>query len=673
MSQFAARFGQPSSVIQAADVALRGAGLTPGPAAANGLVIPVSTTVGQATTSLHTSFSDYKLSSGRIAYANTAAPQLPNELASQAMAIIGLNNLATPVSTPPTPATASGDKASVDAAAQAAGPAACSAAKSEAGSSGGWTYPQLATAYSIKSLYAQGHLGAGTRIALFELDPWSTSDVSAFQKCYGTNVSIKSVKVDGGDGKGAGEGEAALDIDTVIGLAPKAKLTVYDAPEANYGGSTIDEYTKIFDDDKAQIVSTSYGLCESFVQQSYPGLIASENTLFEQAATEGISVFAASGDTGSEGCLRANETTGLAVLDPASQPFVTSVGGTDLTALGPPPAEHVWNEGVASKEDAGGGGVSSVWTMPAWQSGPGVINSNSSSAPCNASSGYCREVPDVSASADPTHGYVIRHNGAWQSDGGTSAATPLWAAMLADIESSSSPVYRAGFLNPLLYSAGATSATSFNDITAGNNDYTGTNNGLYPATAGYDMASGLGSPIAAGLASDITATNSKIAFTDAPGTGAPPAYLGTHKVKQFTALSCTEGNTYTNISGPDGKVSFNPSLVCEQVGDGWATWSNGYTGDVYWDNTDIGGSTTLTLTLPKGTRAFYFYAEPDEFETFDLQATAQNGTTSGPLQVYGLAGAQYFGFYGNGPGTDIKTITVSCDDDFAVGEMGIAK
>jgi subtilase family serine protease len=180
-----------------------------------------------------------------------------------------------------------------------------------------------------------------------------------------------------------------------------------------------------------------------------------------------MSVVAASGDSGSEGCYRVNESTALATLDPASQPFVTSVGGTDLTSVGTPPGERVWNEGVASKAGAGGGGISSVWPMPAWQSGPGVINPDSSGTPCGAASGYCREVPDVSASADPVHGYIIRLDGKWQDNGGTSAATPLWAAMLADIESASSPVYRAGFLNPLLYSSAATSATGFNDITVG--------------------------------------------------------------------------------------------------------------------------------------------------------------------------------------------------------------
>src|SRR6202035_1468940 len=153
----------------------------------------------------------------------------------------------------------------------------------------------------------------------------------------------------------------------------------------------VDEYTKIFDSDQVSIISSSYGLCESRVNSTSPGLITSENTLFEQGATEGMSVFAASGDSGSEGCDRATgDTKDLAVLDQSAQPFVTSVGGTDLTALGPAPTEKVWNEGLSSGAGAGGGGISDTWAMPSWQSGPGVINSDSSGTPCAATSGYCR-------------------------------------------------------------------------------------------------------------------------------------------------------------------------------------------------------------------------------------------------------------------------------------------
>ncbi len=667
VGQFAAQFGQSSSGIQAADAALRSIGLTAGRASANGLVIPVKTTIEQAQTSLHTTFSSYKLSSGRVAFANNSAPELPSSLASMTTAVLGLNNLATPVTSPPTPRTAG--KSSSSGAAQASGPKACSAARQAASQTGGWTYPQLASAYSINGLYKQGLLGAGTRVALFELQPWSRADIAGFQQCYGTHSRITPINVDGGPGAGQSEIEAELDIETIIGLAPRAQISVYNAPGDNYVLSTVDEYTKIFDDDNAQVVSSSYGLCESVVSSLSPGLMAAENTLFEQAATEGMSVFAASGDSGSEGCYRVDQSDSLATLDPSSQPFVTGVGGTTLTSISTPPTETVWNDGVASDNGADGGGISSVWPMPAYQSG--VIGPLSSGVPCGVSTGYCREVPDVSASADPVHGYLIFYQGQWIPVGGTSAATPLWGAMTADILSKYRPPYRAGFLNPLLYSAGA---GSFNDITVGNNDYTGTNGGKYPATTGYDMASGLGTPAATAVARDIWGQRAPITFTDAPGTDAPPPYLGKYKIKPFTALSCSQGQTYAQVAGPTGKAGLNPGSVCEEVGSGWATWSHGYTGDVYWDDTSVGSTTTLRLTLPAGTRAFYFYAEPDQFATFIMQATTQSGATSGPIPVAGSSGAQYYGFYSNGPGQQIKTITIVCqDDDFAVGEFGIAK
>jgi hypothetical protein len=154
--------------------------------------------------------------------------------------------------------------------------------------------------------------------------------------------------------------------------------------------------------------------------------------------------------------------------------------------------------------------------MPAYQSGQPaslrVVNPGSSGSPCGASSGDCREVPDISADASPSSGYVIYWNGGglaaptqtqgWQVVGGTSGAAPAWAAVIA-LANASAPCngVAIGFANPALYhaAAGAFTAT-FNDVTAGENDMTGTNLGQYAAGSGYDMGSGLGSPNAAALA-----------------------------------------------------------------------------------------------------------------------------------------------------------------------------
>jgi subtilase family serine protease len=514
--QFAARFGQSAAAIRTAEADLTGIGLKPSPATANGLVIPVYTTFGKAAAALHTRFVDYRLSSGRIAYTNTSAPRLPSSLTRLATAVVGLDNLVAPVIRPlPSgghPASRAGRARPEQVRPQASGPQPCEDAIEEAESVDGWTYNQFASAYGLSDLYADGYLGQGVRIALFELDAWSPSDVKSFQSCYGTKVPITSVSVDGGAGSGPGEGEAALDMDTIIGLAPDVKLTIYDAPTAfsSYGTEVVDEYTKIFDNNKAQIVSASYAVCEPYDAADFPGLLASENTLFEQAATQGTTVFAASGDSGSEGCYRADgNTTELAVSDQAAQPFVTGVGGTDLSSISPR-TEVTWND----EYGASGGGISDTWDMPSWQTGPGVINSYSSGTPCGNSKGYCREVPDVSADASGLNPYVIYYDGEWTWNGGTSAATPLWAALLADIDSetytppppwdpTTTTAERLGFMNPTFYSAAAAGSTGFNDITSGDNDWFGTNGGKYPATAHYDMATGLGSPYAPGLASSI--------------------------------------------------------------------------------------------------------------------------------------------------------------------------
>jgi len=661
-AQFAAEFGPSPATIGQAEAALRTAGLTPGPVSANKLVIPVATTAGQASASLHTSFERYRLGSGKIGYANRSAPRLPAEVARVTQAVIGLSSLATARWAPPMGA--AGPQAAVAARASAAGePAACKAAAQAAKSMHGWTYNQLARAYSLTGLYGKGDRGRGTTVALFELDAWSASDVASFQKCYGTSVPVTSVSVDGGDGgdgTAPGVGEAALDIDTVIALAPRASLLVYGAPAGDYPLSTVDEYTAIVDDDAAEVVSASYGLCEAYVQAAYPGLAAAENTVFTQAAVEGISVLAASGDTGSEGCARVGSSK-LGVLDPAAQPFVTAVGGTQLTKLGPAPAERVWNQ---AKAGAGGGGISRVWARPSWQKGRGVISKYSSGKPCGVTAGYCREVPDVSASAADPDEYIIRWAGRWQAVGGTSAATPLWAALIADIDSGQSPAIHLGFLNPQLYSL---PKGTLNDIKAGDNDFTRTHGGRYPATAGYDMGSGLGTPIATKLAK---ALRPPIVFAGSPGTGAPPAKLGPDTITKFGTDAQPVDAFTSGVDGPAGEVDFSPDLEHLTVGNGWATWSNGYTGDVYYsDNGDV--ATTITLTLPVGTKAFYLYAEPHDFADFSVQAVAQNGTSSGPIAVNGDAGARYFGFYAVN-GDQLRTITISSSEDFAIGEFGIS-
>jgi subtilase family serine protease len=127
-------------------------------------------------------------------------------------------------------------------------------------------------------------------------------------------------------------------------------------------------------------------------------------------------------------------------------------------------------------------------------------------------------VPDVSASADQANGYVIFYNGQWTEFGGTSAAAPLWAALIAltVVRNGPGEIQRLGNINPDLYQLAADSHPDFNDVTTGDNDLSMTNDGLYGAASGYDMTTGLGSPVGAALAADLEPPSSAPMVTTQP-------------------------------------------------------------------------------------------------------------------------------------------------------------
>jgi subtilase family serine protease len=534
VAQFRQRFGPTDAQIGAVVASLRAHGLAPGAVSPDGLSIPVRSTAGAIGHAFSTSLERLRLRSGRTAFANAQAPLLDASVAGSVQAVLGLDNLAVPRPLALRAAHRPGAaRAHVTRQVATGGPAPCSTASSAAAAERAYTADQVAAAYSFSGLYGAGDQGAGQTVAIFELENNFPSDISAYESCYGIHAPVSYTPVDGGPGPANannGDGlETELDIEQVIGLAPGASVHVYQGPYfMNASDANIYDTYHAMITSGAQVLSTSWGLCE---QDDTSGPRA-EYTLFEEAAALGKSVFAAAGDAGSEDCTDqfGDPTPALAVGDPASQPFVTGVGGTTMAAIGPPPAEYVWNSPASTDvcTDSlgspvgcgGGGGISSLWPMPGYQSGTPaalhVISSNSSGTPCTAPAGtYCREVPDVSADADPTTGIVIYWNGngsatdasAWGAIGGTSVGAPLWAALMADANSSSAcggvPI---GFANPVLYgTASNVYAGHFNDVTIGNNDVLGTAHGLYPAGPGYDMASGLGTPNASALAQNLCA------------------------------------------------------------------------------------------------------------------------------------------------------------------------
>jgi subtilase family serine protease len=488
--QFGRLFGPSASSLARIEATLRGLGLAPSGVSRNRLLVSVHTTVARAEHALRLSIDRFALPSGRVIFANRTAPMLPGTIAPSVQAVVGLDDVTRLV-----PGGGGARAAGKYSAARSAtaGPKPCASASK----TGAETANRLASAYGFGGLYSAGDLGQGETIALFEAAAFRASDISTYQHCYHTATKVSVIPVDRGTSLGSGTLEATTDVDDLIGLAPKARIRVYETSNV-FSPNWLDEWARIVDDDKAQVVSTSWLACEKFEPR---GFAATENTLFQQAASQGQTLLAASGDYGSEACDQFTGSTKLAVDDAASQPFATGVGGTEWKSRTPPRSgEKTWN---AIKSGSSGGGLSSDWKMPSWQTGPGVVNKYSSRRPCGAASGYCREVPDVSALAgSPYYAFYCKagdcsHIGGWGYFWGTSFATPLWAAAiaLADENCTSSP--RAGFLNPALFAVASSGsyAAAFHDITRGENDFTHSHGGRYPATARYDLATGLGTPI----------------------------------------------------------------------------------------------------------------------------------------------------------------------------------
>jgi YVTN family beta-propeller protein len=329
--QFASRFGPTSGAIATVTGALHRIGLETGPISSNDLLISVHTTVGRAASALGVSMRSYRLASGRIAIANADAPRLPADASSHVTAIVGLDNLVLPqpgiTAVPPTSARPHrSPAASQPRAPSVAGPQPCTAAQTAATAAKGWTEADLARGYSLPTLYARGDLGSGVRIALYELSSYSASDIVGFQSCYQTHTSIKNIPVDKGTTSQAGAAQAETDIEVALGLTPQASLLVYEAPDTTTGA--LDEYNTIVTKDTAQVISSSWGECELFL-----GATANaENTIFEQAASQGQSMIGTPGNEGSEGCLPNDFGVLGAGLGTGATPTDIAIDPGDLTA-----------------------------------------------------------------------------------------------------------------------------------------------------------------------------------------------------------------------------------------------------------------------------------------------------------------------------------------------------
>jgi hypothetical protein len=554
--QFARRFGPDASTIAAVAGQLRGDGLHVDGVTGEGLLLRFHGPASRAASAFATGLDSYRMAGGGLARATTTAPALPSSIAGSVATVVGLDELG-PRHRLRVHRSAT-DSARFSAAKAATfqhppgAPRACRQAAADAAAFGGLTDDQIADAYGAFGLYGAGDTGSGVHIGVFEEEPFLPSDIQHFDTCYfGASAAaamssrLNVIPLEGGIPQSAGsDGEALMDIENVSALAPGASIDVYENPETPQG--EVAQIAAMVDEDRDQIITSSYGRpCEQEEEAGQPGTQQAMNYLFQQAAAQGQTFLGAAGDNGSDSCEEAHREPSpqpgqnpISAGEIASQPYVLGVGGTTITDAAQPVQEHVWNDGAQG--GAGGGGISQSFAMPSWQRDatvPGIALPGgadyTSAASVEERFGYptgfcadtlpaaqagtpCRIEPDVSADSDEYTGaitvYSEQYRGegeemapdGWVTSGGTSSAAPIWAAMLALADASPtcrenpSTASGVGFVSPLLYgiaSNPAAYAASFNDVTEGNNDQYGLDDGkVFPARAGFDLASGLGSP-----------------------------------------------------------------------------------------------------------------------------------------------------------------------------------
>lgn len=407
---------------------------------------------------------------GRVFFAPKTPPQLPLFLVNTIDAITGLDNYSSaPVHQMPI-MQQSGKRSTQD----------CSPLNQT-------LFPKdIAHAYGFDQLWNQGWHGENMTVNLVEIDGFFQQDIQNYFDCINFQGHLQTVDVDGGPSQAAGE--STLDIQMIAGLARSINIVDYQtqpASDTDVWSQVNDELQQIINDNTnnanaGSVVSISLGAAESDLTGADRTAIDSSLSVLTQA--EHMRVFVASGDCGAftSGVFR-----NLSVSFPASDPWATSVGGTvlQITNSQDRANEVVWSDGSnpfrCKNQWGSGGGNSQVFPRSNWQNASGVNN--------QFSNGNHRQIPDISAAA---FNLAVFFQGQWGAVGGTSAAAPIWAAGMALVNEGLLKQLNKFTASPQLFyivAEGAGGLHPYYDVTQGNNLY-------YPATPGWDYASGLGTP-----------------------------------------------------------------------------------------------------------------------------------------------------------------------------------
>jgi kumamolisin len=466
--------------------------------------------------------------------------------------------------------------------------------------------------------------GAGQNLGLFEYEGTDLADLTTYFKNVGqtNNVPITLLSTDGTStactdnsaGGDCDDTEQTLDMTQAIGMAPGLASLVM------YIGST----------DTAIISSmTTHSPLPTTIGCSWGWTPADPSTLnpyFEKMASQGQNFFAASGDSSTWS--KSNEAW------PADNAYVVSVGGTDLTtasAAGPWKSETAW-------ADSGGGISPDSIPIPSWQSQSGVINSS------NKGSTTLRNGPDVSANANFTFYTCADQTTCLANEyGGTSFATPMWAAYiaLANEQLANAGEATLGFIDPAIYTIGLGSSydTDFHDITSGTS-------GSYSAVTGYDLVTGWGSPNGAALINAL-----------APASSTPSFSLSATSVSILQGSSGSSTVTSTVSDGFDSAVALSVSGL-----------PTGVTGTFSPTSITGSGSSTLSLTVASTTAAgSYTITVTGTSSTLTKTTTFTLTVTTPVTGGYSLSVSPTSGYLDRGQsGYAVVTVTATGGFDSAV-------
>jgi uncharacterized membrane protein len=575
-TQFGARFGVGAADLAKVTAWLTGHGFTIDEIPAGNRSIVFSGTAGQVAETFHTEIHRYQVK-GAAHIANAQDPQIPAALAEVVGGVVSLHDFRR-------------NSAIHSQTRLAALPDGGPKAQYTSGSSHYLLPADWAKIYDLTPLYSAGTSGAGVSIAIVGRSDISLTDVANFRSTAALSANPPTVILVNGDpGLVSGDQmESTLDVEWAGAIAPQAtlKFVVGKSTGTTDGIDLSAQY--IVNNKTASVMSTSYGSCEADMGASENAFY---NNLWQQAASEGISSFVSSGDSGAAGCNAGSDTTGsgAGVNGLCSSPYATCVGGTEFnegsnpsqywaasngsgyeSALGYIP-EIVWNESKSNGGSglwASGGGVSILYGQPTWQAGVSGI----------AAANGKRAVPDVAMTAAGHDGYLVVESGSTWVVSGTSAASPTFAALMALVVQSQKGA-GLGNANTGLYPLVNATKNPFHPTPTGNNTVPGVT-GFSATGAAYNPATGLGSVDGATLVSAWGSGSSKATdFSLALSSSSATVAVG--KSTTFT-VNVTESGTAKNA------ISLTASAL------------TGATITVNPSSITPGTNATVTVTIPTG-------------------------------------------------------------------------